>query len=348
MIILGIETSCDETAVALIKISKGDLEILSNLVFSQVKLHASFGGVVPKIAGREHLKKIIPLLNKAFQKSEIKPKDINLIAVTRGPGLAPSLFIGMSAAKALSYVLKKPIVGVNHTEAHLFANFIYERAKSMEFPAIGLIVSGGHTQLILIKDFLKYKLLGETLDDAAGECFDKTARILELGYPGGPAIAEQAVKSKVKSQKSKVSLPRPMINSKDFNFSFSGLKTAVLYDFRKRSVKEKKSKKYLQEICWEIQQAIIDVLIDKTIKAAKKYQVKTILLGGGVVANKELRKQFRQKIKKEKLSYEFKVPNFKFCTDNASMIALLGFYYFNAGKIDSWESLKIKPNLSLK
>jgi N6-L-threonylcarbamoyladenine synthase len=352
MIILGIETSCDETAVAILKISRNNSEILSNFVFSQIKIHRRFGGVVPKIAGREHLKKIIPLLNKALLKSKIKPKDIDLIAVT-------SLFIGMSAAKTLSYVWQKPIVGINHIEAHLFANFICEGVKNIKFPAIGLIVSGGHTQLILIKDFLKYKLLGETLDDAAGECFDKTARILGLGYPGGPAIAEQAAKLKAENRKLKVSLPRPMINSKNFDFSFSGLKTAVLYDFKKRSSKEKKSKKYIQEISWEIQQAIIDVLILKTIKATGKYQAKTILLGGGVIANKELRKQFRVKIRKKVPNFKFSafggsavggqvlIPNLKFCGDNAAMIALLGFYYFNAGKIDNWENLKIKPDLRL-
>jgi N6-L-threonylcarbamoyladenine synthase len=408
MIILGIETSCDETAAAILKLSRNNSEILSNFVFSQIKIHRHFGGVVPKIAGREHLKKIIPLLNKAFQKSKIKPKDIDLIAVTRGPGLAPSLFVGMSAAKALSYVWEKPIVGVNHIEAHLLANWLMPISKKSQilnykpqinfkfqisnpkhfFPAVGLIVSGGHTRLILIRDFLKYKVLGETLDDAAGECFDKTARILGLSYPGGPAIAEQArqwkfkttnsksqihpvkclqskfnrVNSKYKIKNSKqiqilsiykqapkfqINLPRPMIDSKNFDFSFSGLKTAVLYDFKKRSNKERKLKKYKQEMCWEIQQAIIDVLTFKTIKAAEKYQAKTILLGGGVTANRELRKQFRAKIKKEKLSCDLRIPNFKFCGDNAAMIALLGFYYFKAGKIDNWENLKIKPNLKL-
>lgn len=377
MIILGIETSCDETAVAILKISRNNSEILSNFVFSQIKIHRPFGGVVPRIAGREHLKKIIPLLNKAFLKNKIKPKDIDLIAVTRGPGLAPSLFVGMSAAKALSYVWQKPIVGVNHIEAHLLANWLTPISEKSQisnikfqtnpksqiqnpkqiFPAVGLIVSGGHTQLMLIKDFLKYKLLGETLDDAAGECFDKTARILGLDYPGGPAIAAEAAKFSIfnfQFSKQKINsefnfrLPRPMIYSKNFDFSFSGLKTAVLYDFKKRSNKERKSKKYLQEISWEIQQAIIDVLISKTIKAAEKYRAKTILLGGGVIANKELRKQFRQKVKKEKINYELEIPNVKFCGDNAAMIALLGFYYFKSGKIDSWENLKIKPNLRLK
>jgi N6-L-threonylcarbamoyladenine synthase len=359
MIILGIETSCDETAVAILKISRNNSEILNNFVFSQIKIHRRFGGVVPKIAGREHLKKIIPLLNEALQKSKIKPKDIDLIAITRGPGLAPSLFVGMSAAKTLSYVWQKPIVGVNHIEAHLFANFVCEKVKSMEFPAIGLIVSGGHTQLILIKDFLKYKVLGETLDDAAGECFDKTARILGLSYPGGPAIAEQAAKLEDRSWNLEASLPRPMINSKNFDFSFSGLKTAVLYQYQKSKISAYggslpaadtgavSGKKYIQEMSWKIQQAIIDVLISKTIKAAEKYQAKIILLGGGVIANKELRKQFREKIKKEKLSYELRIPSLKFCGDNAAMIAFLGFYYFNAGEIDSWENLKIKPDLRL-
>jgi N6-L-threonylcarbamoyladenine synthase len=358
MIILGIETSCDETAISIIKTSQGSLKILENLVFSQIKTHAPFGGVVPKIAGREHLKKIIPLLNKTLKRSKIKLKDIGLIAVTKGPGLAPSLFIGMSAAKTLAYVWQKPIIGLNHVEAHIFSNWLTPISESYKlkvisykriFPAVALIVSGGHTQLILVKDLFKYKILGETLDDAAGECFDKTARVLGLGYPGGPAIAEQARQWKPKTNlKFNIKLPRPMIKSRNYDFSFSGLKTAVLYDFKKRSKKERKSKKYLQEMAYEIQQAIIDVLISKTIRAAKEYKAKTIILGGGVAANKELRKQFRQKIEKEKLNYNLQIPSFELCTDNAAMTALLGFYYFKAGKIDDWKNLKIKPDLSLK
>jgi len=267
----------------------------------------------------ELLKKLSIFLQK-YQKPEI-----DLIAVTIGPGLEPCLWTGINFVKALSCHWDLPIVPINHIEAHIFANLLPQislkskikkepwarlrqqkskiKNQKIDFPAVCLVVSGGHTQLILMKNIGKYKILGETRDDAAGECFDKTARILGLGYPGGPAIASEATKLAENSslptggELFSVKLPRPMLNTKDYDFSFSGLKTAVLYNFKKQPVKVRKSKKYIQEMCYEIQQAIIDVLIKKTIKAAKSYKAKTIILGGGVTANRELRKQFKSNVK---------------------------------------------------
>jgi len=254
------------------------------------------------------------------------------------------LWVGVNFAKALAYSWDLPIIPVNHIEGHILANWL--TSTSIEFPAVCLVVSGGHSQLILMKKIGSYRIIGETRDDAAGECFDKTARILGLGYPGGPAIAAEALKCQKNGREQfSVKLPRPMISSKDYDFSFSGLKTAVLYDFKKRPKRVRVSKEYVREMAKEIQQAIVDVLIKKTIKAAKNYKVKSIMLGGGVVANQELRKQFQQKIKKENLSFKLHVPSFKMCTDNAVMIGLSA--YFNQ-KISSKKWQKIKANANLR
>jgi N6-L-threonylcarbamoyladenine synthase len=262
MQILAIETSCDDTCIAILKIENYELKILSNIVSSQVKLHAKYEGVYPALAKREHQKNLPIVLKKALKKAR-NPK-IDLIAVTIGPGLEPCLWQGVNFAKNLSVKLKKPLIPVNHIEAHILANFVRENSKfegyptgskqrnsKFRFPAICLVVSGGHTQLILMKNFGKYKILGETRDDAAGECLDKVARILGLGYPGGPAIAAEAAKFEIRNPKFEISLPRPMIYQKNYDFSFSGLKTAVLYDFKSRSLKVRKSKKYIQEMAAE-------------------------------------------------------------------------------------------------
>jgi len=322
MLILGIETSCDDTGIAIIKVSgkkRPIFNIISNVVSSQIKVHQKYGGVVPNLAAREHLRNIEPCLKTAFKKAKIKPKDIDLIAVTIGPGLIPSLLIGVHFAKALAYKLQKHIVGVNHIEAHILANLLEN--KEIKFPAIALVVSGGHTQLVLMKKIGDYEILGETRDDAAGECFDKVAKLLGLGYPGGPEISKQAEKAK----KSSIELPRPMINQKNYDFSFSGLKTAVLY-------KTKKQKINIPEMCKETQQAIIDVLIKKTLRAAKEYKAKTIILAGGVAANKELRKQLKGKVL---------IPDLSLCTDNGAMIAIAG--YFNK----STKNVKANANLRI-
>jgi N6-L-threonylcarbamoyladenine synthase len=296
---------------------------------------------------------------KEFLEKYQKPK-IDLIAVTIGPGLEPCLWVGVNFAKALGYCWNLPIIPVNHIEAHIFANFLNDNLSIINnkglFPSICLVVSGGHTQLILMKGFGKYKILGETRDDAAGEAFDKIARILGLPYPGGPAIAAEAKKLSMINPSTNsgqvgrlsIKLPRPMIYSKDYDFSFSGLKTAVLYDFKKRSKIVRESKKYIQEMAFEAQQAIIDVLVKKTIKAAKEFKAKSIILGGGVAANDKLRSQFKKEISLLKEEVQMLVPPKKLCTDNADMIALTAYYHWKKnGKIKQWRELKACPNLRL-
>jgi N6-L-threonylcarbamoyladenine synthase len=345
MIILSIETSCDDTSVAVLRVNESTppkFKILSNIISSQVELHAQYGGVFPSLAKREHQKNLPIVCEKAIK--EAKNPKIDLIAVTNGPGLELCLWIGVNFAKELAKKIKTPLISVNHIESHILANFISGNKKNL-FPAISLIVSGGHTQIILVKDFGQYQILGETRDDAAGECFDKVARILGLGYPGGPIISKLAdLKSPRISMPMK--MPRPMMSQKNYDFSFSGLKTAVLYDFQKRDQNVAKSPTYIQKMCQEVQQAIIDVLISKTIKAAKDFQAKSLILGGGVTANNELKRQFKVKIKKEGLKINFLVPKSIFCTDNAVMVAVAGYYNFISGKI-SKKDLEAKANLRI-
>lgn len=368
MNILAIETSCDETAVALIKAKNNKFRVIEDFVSSQIKVHAPFGGVVPNLAAREHLKNLPLLLKKIIKKNKISSKDIDLIAVTQGPGLIPALLIGTNSAKALAYAWKKPLVGVHHIAGHIYANFVRERSKlkaqssklnEIKFPILALIVSGGHTQLILMKKHMDFQIVGETLDDAAGEAFDKVARILNLGYPGGPKVAAEAAKiSNFKFPVSNFQLPRPMINSENLNFSFSGLKTAVLYIVRDNP-RILKNKKIKAALCAEFQQAVIDVLVAKTLKAAKKYNPKTILLGGGVSANKELRKQMGEKIKKELKNTGYQIPDTRYSLDNAAMIAVAGYFQYSLAKNPStfggkkkfsnnWKNLEADAGLELK
>jgi N6-L-threonylcarbamoyladenine synthase len=389
MKILGIETSCDDTGVAVLEAKLPDkLEVISNVISFQVKIHEKYGGVFPTLAKREHQRNLVPvmiralkearLLNSKFknQKSKLQfkiedlnkylSKKIDLIAVTVGPGLEPCLWVGVNFAKELAKKLKVPLLPVNHIEAHLIANFIsfnqklnnfkmaqkrnqnkiFGKFKNL-FPAVGLVVSGGHTELVLIKDIGKYKILGQTRDDAAGECFDKTARILGLPYPGGPAIAAVADQKQNNNLKFKIDLPRPMINQKNYDFSFSGLKTAVLYKVKSEKQKAK-SKSYVKAMASEIQQAIIDVLIHKTLKAAQENNAKAIILGGGVAANKELRKQLKEKAKKELPKVKCLMPDPVFCTDNGAMIAAAGYYQWLKNKKKSTKSIEANANLRLK
>jgi len=354
MIIIGIETSCDDTCISVMKIKnpekkyRADFEILSSVVSSQVKLHAKYGGVYPTLAKREHLKNLDLVFKQAIKEAkdnnENKKFKVDLIAVTVGPGLEPCLWTGINYSEKLSEKLKAPIIPVNHIEAHVLANWLEPIQKEgIKLPAICLIVSGGHTQLVLMKSFNRYQILGETRDDAAGECFDKTARILGLGYPGGPII------SRLADQKSKkkmiIALPRPMIYQKNYDFSFSGLKTAVLYDYRKRSARTKKSKAYIKAMAKEIQQSIIDVLISKTIRAIKEYKVKSVILGGGVAANQELRKQLERTIEKESPEIKFFAPSLNLSTDNAAMTALTGYYESLRKK--GWKKIKANANLKI-
>ncbi|MCX6760835.1 MAG: tRNA (adenosine(37)-N6)-threonylcarbamoyltransferase complex transferase subunit TsaD [Candidatus Nealsonbacteria bacterium] len=355
MTILAIETSCDDTCVAIVEAKKNksgqvNFKVLSNIVSSQVKLHAKYGGVYPALAKREHQKNLPIIVKKALKEAG---KNIDLISVTAGPGLEPCLWTGINFATDLSKKLKKPIIAINHIEAHILVNFINQnqilKIKSEIFPAICLVVSGGHTQLILMKDVGKYQILGETRDDAAGECFDKTARILGLGYPGGPIISRLADKQGIDqspvSDELKIDLPRPMISQENYDFSFSGLKTAVLYDFKSRTDKTRKSKEYIQKMALEIQQAIIDVLIKKTLKAIRDYGAKSVILGGGVTANKELRKQLQQSLDNQKIKMNLLAPEQVLCTDNALMTAIAGF--FQSLKRKKWKNIKANANLKI-
>ena len=369
MIILAIETSCDDTSIAVLKFdsSTGENipEILSHNISSQTEIHAKFGGVVPNLAAREHLKNIFPLLKLTFSESKIKPSQIDLIAVTNGPGLIPALLIGTNVAKTLSYVWEKPLLGIHHVEGHIYANFVGTSSNNqisgskqisnlnsqISFPILALVVSGGHTQLILMKEHLKYEVIGQTLDDAAGEAFDKVARILSLGYPGGPIISERA--ANFQNSKYQIKLPRPMLNKNNFDFSFSGLKTAVLYETKKNSSLIN-STTYVSEICHEFQQAVIDVLVKKTLKAAKMHNPKTILLAGGVSANQELRKQLGEAIEKELPGVRYQTPEAKFSVDNAAMIASAAFWRWSKmtsaqkkSALEGWKTLDTNANLKL-
>jgi N6-L-threonylcarbamoyladenine synthase len=372
MNILALETSCDETAVALVRAKKNEFEVVDDLVSSQIKVHAPFGGVVPNLAAREHLKNLPMMLKKIIQKHKLTPKDIDLIAVTEGPGLIPALLIGTNSAKALAYAWKKPLIGVHHIAGHIYANFIQSpalrnsgnlfagREKSdfsrIKFPILALIVSGGHTQLILMKKHMDFKIVGETLDDAAGEAFDKVARILHLGYPGGPIVSkiadEYTKNTRYKILNIKYQLPRPMINSNNLSFSFSGLKTAVLYIVRDNP-KILKNKELKAALCAEFQQAVIDVLVAKTQRAAKKYNPKTILLGGGVSANKELRAQLGSDIENSISDIKYNLPDTIYSLDNATMIAVAGYFQYKLAKDkkkfeNSWKDLEADAGLELK
>jgi len=326
MIILGIETSCDETAAAVVKNGK---EILSNIVASSQDLHIKTGGIIPEQAARQQIKSIIPVIQEALKQAKLTPDKIDAIAVTVGPGLIGSLLVGVETAKTLSALWNKPIIPVNHLIGHIYASFLSTKI-SPKFPAIALIASGGHTDLVQIKGHGNIEWIGGTRDDAAGECFDKTARIIGLPYPGGPAISKKAEKVN-KSNLNKY--PRPLINKKNYEFSFSGLKTSVL-----RSVENKKlTKKEVQKESAEIQEAIVDCLVHKTLKAAMKYKPKSIIISGGVAANSRL----REKIKSDTKVF---IPKPKFCTDNAAMIASAAYYN---PKKTLWNKVSANPQLSL-
>jgi N6-L-threonylcarbamoyladenine synthase len=339
MKILAIETSCDETAASVVsKNPKEDgVRILSNVVASSLPLHSKTGGVIPNIAAREQLKSIIPVIKKAINDSKLKIEDLDAIAVTQGPGLIGSLLIGVETAKTLSYVWSKPIIPVNHLFGHIYANFINGNSKfeirNSNFPAVALLVSGGHTDLVVIKNHKDIEWLGGTRDDAAGEAFDKIGRLLNLSYPAGPIIETLAKKGNEKA----FNFPRPMIGSKDFDFSFSGLKAAVMREVIKTKDMDEKIKRDISSC---IQKSIIDVLIRKTMKAAKKYNVRSILLGGGVAANQKLRDELS--VHCSNLNVKFFVPEKSLCTDNAAMI---GAYACFHPKIISWEKIIANPEL---
>jgi N6-L-threonylcarbamoyladenine synthase len=361
MHILGIETSCDETAVSVLAITDNKVTVLSNIISSQLAIHKKYGGVVPELAARKHTENIIAVIDEAIKtaflnpkikiqnsnqnsKSKIKNSFIDVVAVTSGPGLVTSLMVGVETAKTLAWSLQVPLIPVNHLDGHISANFIPhdgEEIKKIKFPALCLLVSGGHTELVLIQKIGDYKIIGETQDDAVGEAFDKIAKMIGVEYPGGPNVASLAQQGK----KGVFKLPRPMMASDNFDFSLSGLKSAV---HRIISVQKKLSLIDKKNICAEFQQAVIDVLIKKTILAGEKNKVKTIMIAGGVSANIELRTQLAKKIKQELPEVDFVIPDLKYCTDNGTMIAMAGFLKYNKKmKPYNLEAIEINPNLSL-
>lgn len=395
MVILGIETSCDETAIAVIDVggqsSKPHLRVLSNVVASQVKLHAKFGGVVPHLAKREHQQNLVSVLLMALRQAgypvskisgnrydrnyirvagfsrlvkilerepelfervrdhvlPLKEPKIDAIAVTVGPGLAPALWVGVNFALALAFLWKKSIIPVNHLEGHIYTNMLSARWRishaqflisRFNFPALCLIVSGGHTELVLMAGFGKYRILGETLDDAAGEAFDKVAKMMHLGFPGGPIISRLAEQGDA----SAFPFPRPMLRTKNFDFSFSGLKTAVLYTLKDLKRVDDRIKR---DIAASFEQAVVDVLVIKTIQAARQYRVKTVMIGGGVAANKKLRHDLGQAIKQLSPRLHYLTPDTALTGDNALMIALAG--WFNRHKKRARGSVRARANLRL-
>ncbi len=333
--ILAIESSCDETGVAIVS-GRERPKILGHQTYSQIELHKRSGGVVPEIAAREQSVKILPTLEAALDQAFPEKKDlrrqlekIDRLAVTVGPGLAGSLLVGVNTAYGLSRILKKPLSAINHLEGHIYAAF-EKRPKNFNrpiFPLLALIVSGGHSLLALMADHGDYRIIGETRDDAAGEAFDKIAAILDLDYPGGPAIANLALKSEANKQdrktKKTIVFKRPMIDSGDFDFSFSGLKTAVLYLFR--DLKKTERQNLRASIAREVQAAIVETLVRKTIKSAEQYRPRTILIGGGVSANKLLRQRMKRAVSNLP-STEYLEPSLSLATDNAAMIALAAWY----------------------
>jgi len=322
--ILAVESSCDETAAAVVVDGR---EILSSVIASQVDLHAQFGGVYPEIASREHIKAVYATVNEALQQAHLELSDIDGIAVTRGPGLAGSLVVGVNLAKGLALSTDLPVIGVNHLEGHLYSAWLYQAGSKPspepKLPVMALLVSGGHTELILMRDHLQYELLGGTSDDAAGEAFDKIARLLELPYPGGPSIQKAAMQGNPRA----FNFPKARL-SEPWDFSFSGLKTAVL-----RAVEEFKATNKpvpTADVAASFQAAVVGALFEKTIAAAREFKVREIVVAGGVSANKALREAFRSQTE-----FRVHIPHFSLCTDNAAMIAAAGFRHFIADETSS-------------
>ena len=329
MIVLGIETSCDETAASICV----DGKIVSSIISSQ-EIHTQFGGVVPELASREHEYLLNTIVNKSLEKAKLNFHNLDGIAVTQGPGLSGTLLTGICFAKGFAQGLSIPIIAINHLEAHIFANFLAD--PELEFPFVCLLVSGGHTQLWLIENIDKYKMLGETLDDAAGEAFDKGARILKLGYPGGPAIE----KSAEGGDPNAIKFPRGMIKSDTYDFSFSGLKTSLLYYMDDYSTNEEIS---INDIAASYQEAIIDVLSNKLNRAITDFNINTCVIAGGVAANKKLRMKIQALLPYKKVIF----PDLELCTDNAAMIAYLGELKLKSGE-QSKIDFNVLPNLKMK
>ena len=331
MLILGIETSCDETGVAIYDSEKG---LLGHKLYSQVKLHAAYGGVVPELASRDHINYIMPLIDDLLKDCNLKIKNIDAIAYTAGPGLSGALLVGSSVAESLACALGIKSIPIHHLEGHLLAPML--ESNKPQFPFIALLVSGGHSQLIHVKEIGNYVIIGDTLDDAAGEAFDKTAQLLGLGYPGGAALSKLAENGEKNYQ-----LPRPLLHTHGLDFSFSGLKTAVLYLVKKQV---KLTDEIKANIAYAFEESITDVLVKKSIQALKQEGLSRIIISGGVGANKTLRKKIITEC--EKNDFEFFFPDLKFCTDNGAMIALAGAFRANLTDKNNY-SFSVKPRWKL-
>lgn len=373
MIVLGIESTCDETASAIVELRNSDLnlpkntdllnltnsqkekikkiivapKLLSNIVHSQINIHAQFGGVIPEIAARSHIEYINPVINKALHDAGLNFKDIDAVAVSYAPGLNGSLLIGTLAARTYAYTFNKPLYPVHHVEAHIYASFLSTKITS--FPFLSLVVSGGHSQIVLFKGHSDYQILGETQDDAVGEAFDKVAKIIGLPYPGGPAISECAKKG----DENKYKLPKAKLSNK-YDFSFSGLKTAVLraiqkevnvdFNFPSFKLAEKMTDQQKYDFAASFQKVACETLVDKLVKASKEYNINNIVIAGGVAANERL----REEVNKQLPSQNIHIVESQFCTDNAAMIATLGAYHAILGIPSSPLDLEVKPSLSMK
>lgn len=319
--ILGIETSCDETSCSIVK--NGNEEI-NTVILSQIDIHTLYGGVVPEIASRNHVKDIVFVIDKCLKEAALSMNDISAIAVTHGPGLVGSLLVGLEAAKTLSYIYDKPLVPVHHIRSHIYANNI---EKEMQFPLMALIISGGHTEVLYMKDHFNYEVIGKTLDDAVGECYDKVGRVMNIPYPGGPLIDKLAHEGKPNYK-----LPIPL-NDESFNFSFSGLKSAVINLVHNLDQKNKQLIK--EDLACSFQNVVVEALTSKTIRAMKKYNVKNLILAGGVAANQGIREKFSSLAKENDINFSY--PNIKYCTDNATMVAAAGYFLFKNNKVSDLE-----------
>lgn len=332
MKVLAVESSCDETSVAVVEDGR---KVYSNVIASQIDTHKKFGGVVPEIASRQHVEAINTVLKEGLDEAGVDLKDIDIIAATKGPGLIGALLVGLSAGKTLALATNKPFVGVNHIVGHVCANYI--SFKELEPPFIGLIISGGHTYLIEVKDYVDFTLHGRTVDDAVGEAFDKVARAMGIGYPGGPIVDKLA-----KEGKETIDFPRVMIKEDNYNFSFSGLKTAVLNYLNSTKLRGEEIVK--EDVCKSFQEAVVGVLLEKSFRLAREKGMDKIVLCGGVSANSRIREAFEERGKEEDIKIFY--PELKLCTDNAAMIASAAYYEYMAGKLD--EENFANPNLGLE
>ncbi|MFD1385652.1 tRNA (adenosine(37)-N6)-threonylcarbamoyltransferase complex transferase subunit TsaD [Oceanobacillus oncorhynchi subsp. oncorhynchi] len=331
-VILGIETSCDETAASIVKNGR---EILSNVVASQIESHKRFGGVVPEIASRHHVEQMTMVLEEAVNQADVTWEDIDAIAVTEGPGLVGALLVGVNAAKALAFAKNKPLIGVHHIAGHIYANRL---ENEFAFPLLALIVSGGHTELVIMKDHYDYELIGETRDDAAGEAYDKVARMLKLPYPGGPQIDRLSTEGEPT-----IDFPRAWLEEGSYDFSFSGLKSAVINTLH--NAEQRGETLNSADVAASFQQSVVDVLTEKTYRAAQEYKVKQVIVAGGVAANKGLRQSLKNRF--NHTDTELYIPPIHLCTDNAAMIAAAGTILYEKEKFEALD-LNANPSLMLE